>query len=648
MNSITAIHPRRAKRLPLLLLLAGLILAVSGGIPHVSSAETRPPDAASLLSRLDGLYLDLVETKKRLEEILEGTDRPVGLFDVYFALDGGAHGPSDFHASPRFLSLSLDGREILLYRYPDHEKIALEQHGVHRLHQSILGSGEHLLTVSYGGLEKNGRKYLKVHPIPFTKTAHRLRIMLYFHEGEEGPQLHHEIWRGGAERAVPDYDNFRARRMTFLETQEDPLSSAILALQRLEGQPPGFAREEVLFSLAHSYFQLKLMPEAERLFLEIARMTDIPSRRAEAWFYVQKAQYARQRDTDAIEAFSRSIVALSPSSIPEALYLAGNSHVRLGSLAEAERFFGRIPVNDPFHPYGLMSLAIGMIRDGQTPRAIKTLVRVQELAGRDLPRMDKLKAHAHLLLGYLHLETGNSVQALSELASIPAGYQSPEKILYGRGWASLKADDFATALVSFSDLSSQFSETPFGKQAPLVSGHIYSKLKLFNHSLRNYRNALHEYRSELRLARKRLAHLSQANSDDPVPIPAVAQALRLTRNELLGIAYSSLTPAASEALNWNEILEAYDRLERLEREILGDHRLLPKGEFILLARDIRDLQDRLIRFRADLKAYLDRLRIEMLRRQVEALDRLAVEACIGIANYFAAQITESYAQIDPE
>lgn len=615
------------------------VLAFLLFLPTEPAAMEPSEEAKSLHTRLQQLRLELIGLKKQLQQALEYSDNTSSQVDTYVEVVGHTQGLTNFYTSPRLISLLLDDQKVLDHQYTDVERMALEEGGTQRLYSTDLEQGDHVLAVSYGGIEKNGKKYLKVLPIYFHKGQLRMRVILRLQKDTEGPRLDYTLWQGSAQSVPPRHENFLIRRARYDIRLNQHLSAAVLALSLLDSQQSSIPRDELLFDLARTYFFLQLPGQATSLFLELTQKPIEQSKRAEAWFYLEKIHYQEKHFEEALQAFNQITVDLPPPLWSESMYLAGNSYLHLKLFDQAELIHQKIPRLSEFYPYALYAIALAELHKEERVQATSILQKIKTITNRDDIALQRLKNQAHQLLGYLYLEQGQPQKAKSEFATVPVKYQASVRTLYGRGWTALDLGDFSGALQVFSDLATRSPRNPYGKEAYLATGYIYSKLQLFNQAVEQYQSALKIYTQSLEEVEQQMEALLERQGDEQSrEIIPTALNFDQTKKVLQQIA-AQADQGNQVDDNSSPLLEQYQQLLLLERAVLLDKDRLPKGEYGLLVRQIYKAQDHIAALRQNLTGYLAKSLIQMLEQQMWYLDDLAVRACLGIADQLAILMT---------
>lgn len=584
-------------------------------IPPISSAAAEmTPAEDAFRTRMQELKLGLIEIKGQLLLLLEQSRTPSAQAEIFLEVKDKTQGLPDPHSMPNFISLRLDRQMVQEHHYSDTERVALQRGGIQRLYVANLDPGEHQLVVNYGGLEKNGRKYLKVASISLPKSRQRQRILLSLRVGGgEDPHLDHQMVE-----AIQDFSTRRGVYESYLD--QHLLATALLFSSRSENITAPL-KEEAFFSLARSLLFLDLHQEARRLFFEMAQRHPDPARRAEAWFYLGKIHYQQDRFTEALESLRHMTKDLPFSLQNEALVLMGNSHLRLGSWQQAEQIYSRMSRYSEFYPYALHGTASAQLRQGRLSEAVLTLQKITSLSHRGNTALLKLKANARLVLGLLHLQQGEPHKAALELSEISNLHQDRDLALYGKGIAALNLGDLSAALQAFSDLSASFPTSPYTHEARLASAASYSRSQVIDRSIEEYRQALKIFNQHLDEAQRRLAELAQSQGKD--------QEFILQDLEADGIDTTG-----------SRLIEQYRQLLLLEQEVLQEQAQLPPESQSLLAPQIHRTQGQMVQLKQDLAAYQSTSRIVLLKRQMQWLDHLAVRACLGIADQLSVELAD--------
>ena len=98
----------------------------------------------------------------------------------------------------------------------------------------------------------------------------------------------------------------------------------------------------------------------------------------------------------------------------------------------------------------------------------------------------EVKATAHLTLGLIYYELGYYNEAIAHLRNIKEENKEYPQALLTRAWASIKMNDFQSAVVALNELIKKYDASEFGEEAHFLLGQSYLKLEFFDFAVKEY------------------------------------------------------------------------------------------------------------------------------------------------------------------
>ncbi len=98
----------------------------------------------------------------------------------------------------------------------------------------------------------------------------------------------------------------------------------------------------------------------------------------------------------------------------------------------------------------------------------------------------EVRANAHLTLGLIYYELGYYQEAIAHLRHIREENQDFPQALLTRSWASIKMNDFQSAVVTLNELIKKYDASEFGEEAHFLLGQSYLKLEFYDFAVKEY------------------------------------------------------------------------------------------------------------------------------------------------------------------
>jgi tetratricopeptide (TPR) repeat protein len=288
-----------------------------------------------------------------------------------------------------------------------------------------------------------------------------------------------------------------SRHIQFLIDTESYLEAAVLVLTVLENESEEFGlKDEWKLKLAKVYLEWGMDEEAERFLNKMIAEAGSEQKKAMALFYLGKLRYRQTDYEKATEALLKARAHLSPSFLPEALYLAGNSLLYQGSYSKAVELLGQVPEGTRLYPFALHSLGLAHLKMKEASSAMKQFQRLTELNLNNSELHEFIVHRAHITLGFFLVDEKQFKEALEVFSNIPPNSLYTDQARFGVGWSYFKKGDCDKAVVVFQDLVSQWPDSIYSQEARLKIGTCYATLTAYRRAVENYQEALRSYAVE--------------------------------------------------------------------------------------------------------------------------------------------------------
>ncbi len=239
------------------------------------------------------------------------------------------------------------------------------------------------------------------------------------------------------------------------------------------------------------------MPDtAESLFERVLTRSATPELQSRAWLQLAKSRHRRSDQKAAKQALSKAGEALETQARDERINLMGLLQLLDAENGEAVETLSALSEKSDWSEYGQYNRAIALLRTGEREQGIALLEEIGS-AKVESNEMRSIRDRANLVLGYLLLESEQPESALEALQRVRLNGAASSQALLGAGWASLKMNQPAQALVPWKMLAERNTQEPAVLEVQLAIPYALSLLEAEQQSLQGYRDAIDRYDSAL-------------------------------------------------------------------------------------------------------------------------------------------------------
>ncbi|MBI3608897.1 MAG: tetratricopeptide repeat protein [Nitrospirae bacterium] len=597
------------------------------------------PAAFPLGEQVHALKKSIVAYRKALFMLRENPVKPAPHIEIFFDVDSRSD-PIPAHHLPSWIRLALDHHPPAEHTYTDGEWHTLAAGALQTLLTVSAGPGQHTLAVSFKGIDRNGKSYLKAKTLTFESTRAADHRVLRFRAGfNEEPHVTLEPAGESlldVRRADRPIDDPVYRLGLFAAQTGDFGNAAVFFLSALDREPPPRLKQESRLRLAEAYAAVGLPEEADAVLHTLISEAPDDEVRARAWFLIEQIAFRDGQHARVIEAHNHLGAALPAELAGEAHALAGISALALRAYPEAAGFFRSVPKSSPDEPLALYGQAQALSGLGDAFTASTTLKRLIQSHSIFDPIRSRVVEHAHAALGLQLIEQGRYDEALAELGQVGTNSAVHETALFGVAWALRKADEHVKAIAILQELLARFPNGQHAHEARLTLAASYADLRAYTRSVTAHRAALDGLTAAMD-AVDRLRAAIKSSQWDP----------------LNGEAGNALEDAA-----FSRALEHYRWLVRFERDLRQTLEHLPSDitaappPSVTLGVRLQSLdstqlaakgQELLVKFDAvkfESRGVLAALALDALAREQAQLEDWAVQASLGIARNLVAERDE--------
>ncbi|HET8761457.1 MAG TPA: tetratricopeptide repeat protein [Nitrospiria bacterium] len=541
------------------------------------------------------------------------------------------------HHLPGWIRISVDRLAPVEHTYTDEEWHALADGALHLLLTAPSGPGAHTVAVTFKGIDRNGKPYLRTKSFSLESPNPSEHYVLRFHAPPNDEPfmaiepLGASLLRPSAGSPAPGELAYRIGRFEAASGNHHNAASAFLAA--LQSGLPEPTQSNARLRLAESYGALGAPEEAESLLERLATEASDAAVRARAWVLIERIAYQDGRHDRVIQAHSRLGANAPPDLAGEAHALAGMSALALRAFSQAADFFRAVPKASADAPLALFGQAQALAGQGDAFTATTLFSKLTQTRSLFAASHSDMSFHAHAALGFQFLVQGRYQEAVAELGRVPSDHALAHASLFGIGWGLQNAGEHVKAIAVFDDLVTRAPDGPYAHEARLAMAASYAALRAPTRSVAAYRAAL-DALAKSTAALDRLRTVVAGSAWDPLSdyeLALPADARRLVRD----------TPTLALAV------ERYRWLVHVERDLrrtlaefpafltapgantLGGRlhtkdgsRLVAQGQELLTKIDVVERESR--------KA-LSALIIETADRERDRLEGWSVAASLGIA-----------------
>jgi tetratricopeptide (TPR) repeat protein len=397
------------------------------------------------------------------------------------------------HHLPGWLRVSLDRLPPVEHLYTDSEWHALVDGALQVLLTAPFTPGSHTLAVTFKGIDRNGKAYLRTKSFSLESPRSSEHYVLRFHAapGEE-PSLTLDSLGESLLRATSSAPAgslaFRIGR--FEAAAGNPHGAAGVILAALQNGLAEEYRSDAQLLLAELYGTLGAPEESEALLERLAAETSSASLRARAWFLIERIAYQDGRHDRVLQAYGRIGPALPSGLVGEARTLAGLSALALRAFPQAEELFRAVPKSSADAPLATFGQAQSLSGQGDAFTAITSFSKLTQSRSIFSSGQSAVSSHAHAALGFQLLEQARYKEAIGELGRVPSDHPMSQASLFAIGWSFGRSGEHVKAIAVFDDLLARAPDGPYAHEARLARAASYAELRAPTTSVAAYRSAL--------------------------------------------------------------------------------------------------------------------------------------------------------------
>jgi len=479
---------RHARRL-------GLVAPAVGCLLILGTSGWAAPVAFPLGKPVHALKKSIVEYNKALFTFREDPVKPVPHLEILFEVDPRGD-PIPAHHLPSWIRVGLDHHPAVEHTYSDREWHALATGALQTLLTVSAGPGQHTLAVTFKGIDRDGKGYLKTKTLTFESPRSSDHRVLRFRAGfNEEPHLTLEPAGESLldfRRADRPIDDSVYRLGVFAAQTGDFGDAASFLLSALDREPLSQLKQESRLRLAEAYAAIGLPEEADAVLHTLIgeAFDDDDEVRTRAWFLIEQIAFRDGQHARVIEAHDHLGAGLPADLAGEAHALAGISALSLRAYPQAAGFFQSVSKSSADASLALYGQAQALSGLGDAFTASTVLKKLIESRSLFDPIRSRVVDHAHAALGLQLIEQGRYDEAIAELGQVRPGSPAYETALFGVAWALRKSDEHVKTIAILHGLLARFPNGQYAHEARLTLAASYADLRAYTRSVTAHRAAL--------------------------------------------------------------------------------------------------------------------------------------------------------------
>ena len=404
----------------------------------------------------------------------------------------------------------------------------------------------------------------------------------------------------------------------------------------------GPAQDDLRLSLGKALVDAGMDAEAIELLKPLAERPNLKDTATGLANYHLLRLYYRNGDyPNAVAAYLRTRDRLPLAELTHALYLAGNSYLRMKDHMRAVQALDKVPPESEYFPFALYSSGLAYLSIGDAYSS--TLLRFQalvELQQQANPTVRQLIDRTHVTLGYFFVDQKRFGEAIEEFRKVEPESLYADQARFGLGWAYLGMGECVKSIVMFDELTQRYTVSPYAREGWLNIGACYSKLNAYNKAVDSYRDALDAYSAHRKVLKAVAEKVRSRNVSEWLRPPQTMPEGRdapLPAGGKTPVAPAALTlPKDDESWVWRDLLanrevldltELYNDARRTEQVLAS--RAQSASESMAPAWKVRLGQAQAIR--QDIERIIRQYVLEMIETSTQNVEDLALQANIGIA-----------------
>ncbi|HEX9626629.1 MAG TPA: hypothetical protein VGA00_06800 [Acidiferrobacterales bacterium] len=250
------------------------------------------------------------------------------------------------------------------------------------------------------------------------------------------------------------------------------------------------------FSVGDFELSYRMHLRAGRAFKAVLEGNVPPPVRNEAAYRLARIHFQKDQPREALTALER-IQGKVPERIRDDLaFLRANTYMAVGRFADAAKVYREMQNAKGYAGFATYNLGMALIRGGQEPDGLQTLVKAGRLGAGDAGAA-AIQDKANLFLGSRLLEGKQPEQARQFLERVHMTGPYSDRALLAWGWAEAEQDRYDRALVPWTLLAKRNVTDKAVQEAMLAVPYAYGRLNVHGKAALAYGSALEAFDVEL-------------------------------------------------------------------------------------------------------------------------------------------------------
>lgn len=257
-----------------------------------------------------------------------------------------------------------------------------------------------------------------------------------------------------------------------------------------------FQINDAEFAVGDFELSYRMHLKAGRALKAVSEGNVAPVVRNEALYRLARIYFQKSQNIDALHAIERIEGELPAGIVDEAAFLRGQIYLASGRLGDAERIFSVLQGKKGFAGFADYNLGIAQLLQNRREEGVLSLARAGAADSRERG-VAEIRDKSNLLLASRFMDEGQFQDAQYYFDRVSLEGPFSNRALLGYGWAEVKQEHYARALVPWSILAEREVTDLSVQEALLGVPYVYSKLGLYGKSAMLYNQAISAFDSEL-------------------------------------------------------------------------------------------------------------------------------------------------------
>ncbi len=257
---------------------------------------------------------------------------------------------------------------------------------------------------------------------------------------------------------------------------------------------PSFSDADgVLCHLGESLYSMDMFKSSHKMFRFLVTKFPQSEYVPQGLYGLQRIQYQAENYAESLKIYDALVANYPNTDLMNGIhYFGGMAYFHLHNYDKAIAILSQIGSRSEYYDYGLYTIGLAQLKKKNINQALSALRKV---IAQPLYRMEQreVKGQAHLTLGFIYYELAYYNEAISHMRHIGPDHKDYPQALLTRSWASIKMNDFQSAIVTLNELIKKFDATEYGEEAHFLLGQSYLRLEFYDFAIQQYDYIIAQY-----------------------------------------------------------------------------------------------------------------------------------------------------------